>query len=51
MNSYYKKMYLHLFNKVTDALRLLPEEPERAAELLEKAQQSCEEMYVEADGD
>ncbi len=51
MKSYYKKMYLNLFNKVTDALKLLPEEAEKAAELLKEAQISCEEMYIEAEED
>ena len=47
----YKKMYLYLFNKVTDALELLPEESKKAAELLVEAQQHCEEMYMDAEED
>ena len=41
----YKSMYLHLFNAVTDALRLLPGES-KAAALLRRAQSDCEEIYV-----
>ena len=44
----YQKMYLHLFNAVTDALRALDEErPERAKVLLIEAQQKTESFYVE----
>lgn len=43
----YKKMYLSLFNAVTDALELLPEKPEQAKELLIAAQQLCENIFVE----
>jgi len=46
MNYDYKKMYLHLFNAVTDALRLMPGSI-KAAELLRQAQSDCEEMYME----
>ena len=43
----YQKMYLHLFNAVTDALRLLGVgQTQAAAVLLERAQQDCEEMYI-----
>ena len=42
----YKKMYLHLFNAVTDALKLLPED-NRAAQLLLTAQMVCEELYIQ----
>ena len=41
----YKKMYLSLFNAVTDALSLLPEE-HRAARLLRDAQCRCEEEFI-----
>ena len=43
----FKKMYLHLFNRVTDALRALERgDPVRARALLIAAQQECEEMYL-----
>ncbi len=40
----YKKMYLKLFNAITDSLEL--EEKEKADELLKKAQIEAEEMYI-----
>ena len=46
MKDDYKKMYLHLFNAVTDALKLLPED-NRAAQLLRTAQMVCEELYIQ----
>ena len=46
MKDDYKKMYLHLFNAVTDALELLPEE-NRAAQLLRTAQMVCDELYIQ----
>ena len=43
----FKKMYLHLFNRVTDALRALePGDPAQARALLIAAQQDCEELYI-----
>lgn len=45
MKDDYKKMYLHLFNAVTDALEFLPEE-NSAARILKAAQQYCEELYI-----
>ena len=45
MKDDYKKMYLHLFNAVTDALELIPED-NRAAQLLRTAQMVCEELYI-----
>ncbi len=46
----YKKMYLHLFNSVTDALAALAErDPERAERILKKAQIDAEETYIEAE--
>ena len=42
----YKKMYLHLFNAVTDALAFIPED-NRAAQLLRTAQMVCEELYIQ----
>lgn len=45
----YKKMYLTLFNAITDALRLMEKgNPAGAAEVLKRAQQSTEEIYIEA---
>lgn len=43
----FKKMYLKLFNAVTDAL----EETDKAKsdEILKKAQCDCEEIYIEED--
>ena len=46
MKDDYKKMYLHLFNAVTDALGLLAED-DRAAQLLRNAQTVCEELYIQ----
>ena len=48
----FKKLYLMLFNAVTDALRLMKAGREQeAAEVLRRAQQVCEELYIEsADG-
>ena len=46
MKDEYKKMYLHLFNAVTDALELLAED-DRAAQLLRNAQAVCEELYIQ----
>ena len=44
----YKKMYFHLFNAMTDALRALEEnDPARAAQILISAQQWGEEAYLE----
>lgn len=43
----FKKLYLLLFNAITDALRLIEAGlTQEAAELLIKAQQSCEELYI-----
>ena len=46
MKDDYKKIYLHLFNAVTDALVLLPED-NRAAQLLRTAQMVCDELYIQ----
>ena len=44
----YKRMYLHLFNRVTDALSLLNEgQICQAKQLLVEAQQNCENIYIE----
>ena len=44
----YQKMYLHLFNAVTDALRALENgQTEHARLLLVEAQQQTEAHYVE----
>ena len=56
--SHYEKLYIHLFGKVEDAVNILSEalaaEPgqERAAlarafDCLVKAQESCEELYIQ----
>ena len=45
----YKKLYFYLFNRVTDALRLLSSgQTEAAAALLVRAQQECERQYLES---
>ncbi len=44
----YQKMYLKLFNAVTDAIKVLPENS-GAAKLLILATQECEELYMSAD--
>lgn len=50
----YKKMYYHLFNAVTDAVKNLDSENNfitrfNAADSLKRAQQECEEMFIESD--
>ena len=46
----FKKMYLHLFNRVTDALRALEDgDPAAARALLIAAQQECEELYLDGE--
>ena len=45
----YKSMYLLLFNAVTDALKILAADPKQAELALKRAQQKCEEMYIEAE--
>lgn len=43
----YKKLYLHLFNAVTDALERMNRLDYASAEyILKKAQQDCEEIYI-----
>ena len=45
----YQKMYMTLFNAVTDALRMLEKgNSAGAAALLKRAQQSTEEQYINA---
>ena len=41
----FKRMYFRLFNAVTDALAQIDEQLP-AAEILRRAQQDCEEMYI-----
>lgn len=46
----YRKMYYTLFNSITDALRELEKSNYGSAkELLQKAQQETEEMYLSAE--
>ena len=46
----FKKLYLYLFNRITDALEALAAgEPDRAKEILISAQQQCEEQYLEGE--
>lgn len=43
----YQRLYLHLFNAVTDAVGALDRGwPEAARALLIRAQQDCEEQYI-----
>ena len=46
----YKKMYLYLFNTVTDVLKGYKDNPQVMCLLLEVAQIECERMYTEASG-
>ena len=47
----YKKMYLHLFNAVTDAVNALGRKSYcRAMFLLIDAQMRCEDLFIDADG-
>ena len=49
-NMDYKKMYFHLFNAITDALRDIENgDPSAAEQRLIRAQQTTEEMYISAD--
>lgn len=41
----FKKMYLKLFNAVTDALE--EKDRDKSNEILKKAQCDCEEIYIE----
>lgn len=43
----YIKMYVLLFNAITDALNLFDCSPEEAKSMLISAQQKTEEMYIE----
>ena len=43
----YMKMYLLLFNAVSDAVEILESAPEKARELLVDAQLQTEEIYIE----
>ena len=44
----YKKMYLSLFNSITDSLNALERlNFGQAADILRQAQSDCEELYVE----
>jgi len=45
----YKKMYLELFNSVTDAIELMESNPQMAKLKLMIAQYACEEMFISAD--
>ena len=48
----YKKMYFHLFNAVTDALRMMEtQDYSRAQIALMLAQQQTEELYIESGED
>lgn len=48
----YHKMYLHLFNAVTDSLEEMEKQNfGKAHDLLVKAQQECEEIYMDGEED
>ena len=48
----YQKMYLHLFNTVTDSLAALEKGWSEAAQaLLIRGQQACEEIYLSWEAD
>ena len=47
----YKKMYLHLFNAVTDALEISGEHPDRMKHILKAAQLDCEQIFITAEDD
>ncbi len=48
----YQKLYLSLFNRVTDAIRALEtEQPVLARQILIQAQQDCEELYLKQSPD
>ena len=48
----YKKMYFHLFNAITDALRMIEtQDYSRAQIILMLAQQQTEELYIESGKD
>lgn len=46
----YKKMYLSLFNAITDALELIDNDSQ-AAKILIAAQQKTEEIYISQEDD
>ncbi len=47
----YKKMYLHLFNAVTDSLEAINQmDYGKAHQMLIRAQEECEEIYLDAAG-
>ena len=46
----YQKMYVHLFNAVSDALLQMERQNfGAAADLLIQAQQACEDIYLDAE--
>ncbi len=48
----WKRMYLMLFNRVTDALEALHQgDWEKAAAILIRAQQDCEALYLDGGDD
>ena len=50
MDNMYKKMYYHLFNAVTDAIDALAQNNLPMARwTLVKAQQECEEIYLDGE--
>ena len=48
----YKKMYLHLFNRATDAIRRLEVgQNAEAQQILQDAQAECEEFFLSMEAD
>ncbi len=46
----YKEMYYHLFNAITDAMKLMSQERfSEAFHLLENAQRATEEIYLDGE--
>lgn len=48
----YKGLYLHAFNRITDAINALSaNRADEARDILIRAQQECEELYISAGAD
>ena len=52
VEGYYEKMYHRMFNAATDAIWAIEDgEVEKGKEMLIRAQQDCEEIYISAGED
>lgn len=50
LNYNYEKMYLHLFNRITDAIRAMEKHNySEAADILRSAQRKSESIYVDGE--